>query len=93
MFVFGGRGERGAVYKDVAFLDLLEWIWIPVSTLSDGPCGRYVVYRLDNLVFSLCVFIDIYFSQTVTIHGVGGPQTGNSRRLGRFASLQRFVDI
>lgn len=40
MFVFGGRGERGTVYKDVYFLDLLEWIWIPVSTLSDGPCGR-----------------------------------------------------
>ena len=40
MFVFGGKGAGGAVYKDVVFLDLLEWIWIPVNTLSDGPCGR-----------------------------------------------------
>jgi hypothetical protein len=40
MFIFGGKGENGTVFKDVAFLDLLEWIWIPVSTLSDGPCPR-----------------------------------------------------
>jgi hypothetical protein len=40
MFIFGGRGENGALYKDVVFLDLIEWFWIPVSALADGPCGR-----------------------------------------------------
>lgn len=40
MFIFGGKGEKGQTFKDVAFLDLLEWIWIPVSTLSEGPSPR-----------------------------------------------------
>ena len=41
MFIFGGKGPNGAMYKDVYFLDLVEWIWVPVSTLATGPQPRY----------------------------------------------------
>jgi Rab9 effector protein with kelch motifs len=41
MFVFGGKGPRGAVYKDVYFLDLIEWVWVPVSSVSQGPSARF----------------------------------------------------
>ena len=40
MFIFGGKGENGIIHKDVYFLDLVEWIWVPVSTLSTGPSAR-----------------------------------------------------
>lgn len=40
MFIFGGKGADGALFKDVYFLDLLEWIWVPVNTLSQGPAPR-----------------------------------------------------
>eukprot|EP01041_Mallomonas_annulata_P013604 gene13604-28896_t len=40
MFIFGGKGPNGILYKDICFLDLVEWIWVPVSTLSLGPSAR-----------------------------------------------------
>jgi len=40
MFIFGGKGVAGAMYNDVYFLDLVEWIWVPVATLSTGPVPR-----------------------------------------------------
>jgi hypothetical protein len=40
MFIFGGRGERGQILKDIAFLDLVEWIWIPVNSMTEGPSPR-----------------------------------------------------
>ena len=40
MFIFGGRGAKGALYKDVYFLDLVEWKWSSVNALSKGPSGR-----------------------------------------------------
>jgi len=40
MFIFGGKGANGAMFKDVFFLDLVEWIWVPVNTLSQGPSAR-----------------------------------------------------
>lgn len=40
MFVFGGRGEKGVLYRDIYFLDLVEWVWIKVNPLSEGPCAR-----------------------------------------------------
>ena len=43
MFIFGGRGERGQILKDIAFLDLVEWIWIPVNSMSEGPSPRYAL--------------------------------------------------
>mmetsp|Transcript_18316 Transcript_18316/g.18394 ORF Transcript_18316/g.18394 Transcript_18316/m.18394 type:complete len:343 (+) Transcript_18316:96-1124(+) len=48
MFIFGGKGPNGAMYKDVFFLDLIEWIWVPVSTLSIGPSAR--MYHASQLV-------------------------------------------
>jgi host cell factor len=41
MFIFGGKGPNGAYYKDIYFLDLVEWIWVPVSTLTQGPSARF----------------------------------------------------
>ena len=40
MFVFGGRGIDGVVFKDMYFLDLLEWTWVSVSTSSNTPNPR-----------------------------------------------------
>lgn len=41
MFIFGGKGSNGKVFNDVYFLDLIEWIWVPVSTISQGPSPRF----------------------------------------------------
>lgn len=48
MFIFGGKGTDGVMLKDVCFLDLVEWIWVPVSTLSQGPLAR--MYHASELV-------------------------------------------
>jgi len=34
MFCFGGRGENGVLFRDMYFLDLVEWTWVPVSATS-----------------------------------------------------------
>lgn len=41
MFIFGGKGPKDTVYKDVYFLDLLEWVWVPVNTISISPPPRF----------------------------------------------------
>lgn len=40
MFIFGGKGPGDTVYKDVYFLDLLEWVWVPVNSISTPPAAR-----------------------------------------------------
>ncbi len=40
MFVFGGKGPGETVYKDVYFLDLVEWVWVPVNVISEMPLPR-----------------------------------------------------
>jgi N-acetylneuraminic acid mutarotase len=39
MFLFGGKGQ-GTIFRDVHFLDLEEWAWVPVSSTSTGPSPR-----------------------------------------------------
>ena len=41
MFVFGGKGPGDTVYKDVYFLDLTEWVWVPVNAISVMPPPRF----------------------------------------------------
>jgi len=41
MFIFGGKGPAGEHYKDVFFLDLVEWVWVAVNTVSQGPSPRF----------------------------------------------------
>ena len=41
MFIFGGKGPNGDTYKDVYFLDLVDWIWVAVNTVSAGPSARF----------------------------------------------------
>ena len=41
MFIFGGKGPNGMLYNDIFFLDLIEWIWVPVNTVSPGPTPRF----------------------------------------------------
>lgn len=41
MFLFGGKGPNSIVYKDVFFLDLIEWVWVPVKAISASPLARY----------------------------------------------------
>jgi len=33
MFVFGGKGEAGAL-RDMHFLDLIEWTWVVVNATT-----------------------------------------------------------
>eukprot|EP01038_Epipyxis_sp_PR26KG_P015540 gene15540-20981_t len=41
MFIFGGKGPNNVVYKDVYFLDLTEWVWVPVNAISQTPPPRF----------------------------------------------------
>ncbi len=41
MFIFGGKGPNGTFYKDVYFLDLVEWVWVPVNAISNTPPARF----------------------------------------------------
>jgi host cell factor len=43
MFIFGGKGPKTTVYKDVYFLDLLEWVWVPVNAISAAPQPRLII--------------------------------------------------
>lgn len=40
MFIFGGKSSNNVLLNDVYYLDLIEWCWSEVSTVSHGPCGR-----------------------------------------------------
>ena len=40
MFVFGGRGLSGEIYRDVYFLDLTDMSWNLVTPISSGPAAR-----------------------------------------------------
>lgn len=57
MFVFGGKGPGETVYKDVYFLDLVEWVWVPVNVISEMPLPRYVVEQ--QLCFAVCTFLHL----------------------------------
>ena len=48
MFIFGGKGPDGIAYKDVFFLDLVEWIWVPVTPITAGPSSRF--YHASEVV-------------------------------------------
>ena len=39
-YVFGGKGPEG-VYRDMHFLDLIEWTWVPVNATTVGPTPRF----------------------------------------------------
>lgn len=41
MFVFGGRGAHGVVYRDMFFLDLEAVVWRPVQWTTDCPSARF----------------------------------------------------
>jgi N-acetylneuraminic acid mutarotase len=41
MFVFGGRGENGALMKDMYLLDLNEWCWVKVTPTTAAPNPRF----------------------------------------------------
>ncbi|CAM9106819.1 unnamed protein product [Choristocarpus tenellus] len=41
MFVIGGKGQVGRLYRDVHFLDLVDWTWIQVNATSTGPSPRF----------------------------------------------------
>lgn len=51
MFVVGGKGPSGQLYRDVHFLDLVDWTWVEVNATSTGPSPRFVrkTYIIDSL--------------------------------------------
>jgi hypothetical protein len=48
MFIIGGKGPKGVIYNDIHFLDLIEWIWVPVNAVSTGPSPRCILMVLNN---------------------------------------------
>jgi host cell factor len=40
MYVFGGRGHRGEVFRDVCFVDMQSWSWGNVQVISASPAPR-----------------------------------------------------
>ena len=40
MFIFGGKGEKNQLFNDIFFLDLVEWRWESVTSLSKPPVPR-----------------------------------------------------
>jgi hypothetical protein len=53
MFIIGGKGPNGAIYNDIHFLDLIEWIWVPVNTVAQGPSPRYTYIYYCGYFFLL----------------------------------------
>ncbi|CAM9123152.1 unnamed protein product, partial [Discosporangium mesarthrocarpum] len=41
MFLICGKGKHGQLYRDVHFLDLVDWTWVPVNATSTGPSPRF----------------------------------------------------
>ncbi|CAM9346548.1 unnamed protein product, partial [Ectocarpus sp. 4 AP-2014] len=41
MFIVGGKGRSGQLYRDVHFLDLVDWTWVAVNATSTGPSPRF----------------------------------------------------
>lgn len=48
MFVIGGMGHHGHLYRDVHFLDLVDWTWVPVNATSTGPSPRQVALAVEG---------------------------------------------
>lgn len=61
MFVVGGKGPNGQLYRDVHFLDLVDWTWVAVNATSTGPSPRCVNHRLLLIVVFLR-YSDTYLS-------------------------------
>jgi len=40
MFVFGGKGTNGNLYRDMVVLDIKNWVWAPVVSQSVSPPAR-----------------------------------------------------
>ncbi|EQC27300.1 hypothetical protein SDRG_14921 [Saprolegnia diclina VS20] len=41
MFVFGGKGDKGKVYRDMYYLDLETWHWYVVNWTTESPPERF----------------------------------------------------
>ncbi|RHY01054.1 hypothetical protein DYB28_007140 [Aphanomyces astaci] len=41
MFVFGGKGAKGALYRDMFYLDLETWHWFSVNWTTESPSERF----------------------------------------------------
>lgn len=41
MFIFGGKGPNGVVYRDTYYLDIETWVWVLVSPSSTSPNARF----------------------------------------------------
>ena len=40
MFIFGGRGKGGKLFKNVFFLEMSTYTWVQVDTTTEKPRGR-----------------------------------------------------
>jgi host cell factor len=41
MFIFGGKGDNGQVFRDMYYLDLTDSTWYIVNWTTDAPSGRF----------------------------------------------------
>ncbi|OQR88806.1 hypothetical protein THRCLA_10088 [Thraustotheca clavata] len=41
MFIFGGKGDKGKVFRDMHYLDLENWHWFVVNWTTESPSERF----------------------------------------------------
>ncbi|KAF0691290.1 Aste57867_17468 [Aphanomyces stellatus] len=41
MFVFGGKGDKGVLFRDMYYLDLESWHWFSVNWTTESPSERF----------------------------------------------------
>jgi N-acetylneuraminic acid mutarotase len=41
MFIFGGAGEGCEPLRDIYFLDLQNWMWVPINPTTSSPSPRF----------------------------------------------------
>ncbi|ETV79332.1 hypothetical protein H257_07369 [Aphanomyces astaci] len=39
-FIFGGKGAKGALYRDMFYLDIETWHWCSVNWTTESPSER-----------------------------------------------------
>lgn len=100
MFIFGGKGPKGALYNDIYFLDLMEWVWVRVAAIAQGPCAR--LFHASELVGRKIVvhggwdgnkaFNDLWIFNTDSF-GWSRPKTTGFEPSGRYGhTLTLFPD-
>jgi host cell factor len=97
MFIFGGAGEGCEPLRDIYFLDLQNWMWVPVNPTTSTPSPRFghAHCTVGNkiVVFGgwdgTTVFDDLVVFDTEAFSWIR-PQTNGRAPLGRYGHKMEF---